>query len=80
MCIACRSVKEKSELVRIAKIGDKIAVDKTGKNGGRGAYVCKSKECFNKLKKGKILNRAFSCGVDSSVYDEILESFFGKQE
>ena len=33
---------------------------------------------FKKLKKGKLLNRAFSCAVDEAVYDGIAEEFLGK--
>lgn len=77
-CIACRSVKDKREMYRIVKSGDKISLDKTGKANGRGAYICKDGECFKKLKKGRLLNRAFSCAVDDAVYDEIAEEFLGK--
>ena len=72
-CIACRAEKPKKELVRVVKFGDEIKLDLTGKANGRGAYVCNSKECIAKLKKGKMLNRAFSMPVDESVYDSIME-------
>ena len=77
-CIACRKVQDKREMYRIVKSGDKISLDKTGKANGRGAYICKDEECFKKLKKGKLLNRAFSCAVDEAVYDGSAEEFLGK--
>ena len=77
-CIACRSEKNKRELIRVVKSGDEIKLDLTGRANGRGAYVCNDKECIAKLKKGKLLNRAFSCAVDDAVYDEIAEEFLGK--
>lgn len=79
MCIACHTVKDKREMYRIVKFGDKISLDKTGKANGRGAYICKDEECFKKLKKGKLLNRTFSCDVPDEVYDAISEEFLGKQ-
>ncbi len=79
-CICCRQQKDKRELVRIVKFGDKISVDLTGKANGRGAYVCNDLECVKKLKKQKMLSKAFSCQVNDEVYDEITEALFGKQD
>ena len=80
MCIACRELKPKRELMRIVKSGDEIKLDRTGKLNGRGAYICADKECMAKLKKQKLLNKAFSCQVEESVYDKIMEDFLGKQD
>ncbi|MBR1968685.1 MAG: YlxR family protein [Clostridia bacterium] len=77
-CIACRENKPKRELIRVVKFGDEIKLDKTGKMNGRGAYVCNDKECVEKIKKQKLLNRAFSMQVPDSVYDAIMEDFLGK--
>ncbi len=77
-CIACRACKDKRELLRVVKYDGKVFLDKTGKANGRGAYICNDAECFKKLKKSKLLNRAFSCDVDSSVYDALTEEFLGK--
>ena len=74
MCIVCREHSDKKELLRIVKNKDgQIFVDKTGKANGRGAYICKSKECLNKLKKLRGLNRAFKCEVSDDVYNMIGE-------
>ena len=74
MCIVCREHSDKKELLRIVKNKDgQIFVDKTGKANGRGAYICKSKECLNKLKKSRGLNRAFKCEVSDDVYIMIGE-------
>lgn len=74
MCIVCREHSDKKELLRIVKNKDgQIFVDKTGKANGRGAYICKSKDCLNKLKKSRGLNRAFKCEVGGDVYDMIGE-------
>lgn len=77
-CVACRTMKEKRELLRIVKSEDGISVDKTGKKNGRGAYVCKDKNCVLKLKKQKILNRVFSYPVEDAVYDKISEEILGE--
>jgi len=74
MCVVCRGQSDKKTLMRIVKNKDgQIFVDKTGKANGRGAYVCKNKECFDKLCKTKALNRAFKCEVPAEVYQMIGE-------
>lgn len=79
-CIACRTARPKKELVRVVKFNDDIKLDLTGKANGRGAYVCADKECIAKLKKQKMLNRAFSCQVQDCVYDSIMEEFLNGQK
>ena len=79
-CIACRQEKPKRELIRVVKFNDQISLDLTGKQNGRGAYVCNDKECIQNLKKKTLLNRAFSCNVEDAVYDKIMEDFLGKQD
>lgn len=78
MCIACRAMKDKRDLLRIVK--DKtgeISVDNTGKKNGRGAYICKDEECLKKLEKQKLLNKTFKTNVDDEVYKKIREEIFG---
>ena len=55
-CIACRQVRAKQELVRIVKTNDEgIIIDADGKKPGRGAYLCKTKECWENGLKGNRL-------------------------
>ena len=78
-CIVCRREFEKKELLRIVKTKDgNFRADKTGKADGRGAFICRSPECFNKLLKTKFLNKVFKTSVPDSVYAEIEEELLGK--
>lgn len=79
-CIACRTAHPKRELIRVVKFNNEISLDLTGKANGRGAYVCNDIECIKKLKKGRLLNRAFSIEVSDATYDKIMEEFLGKQD
>jgi predicted RNA-binding protein YlxR (DUF448 family) len=54
-CIACRQVKAKKELIRIVRTNEGIVIDSKGKQPGRGAYLCKTKECWEKGLKGNQL-------------------------
>lgn len=81
MCFICRNVFDKKQLNRIVKTADNhIFLDKTGKANGRGAYICNSGECLEKLNKQKILNKAFKCEFPQDVYIQICEELIGNKE
>ncbi len=80
MCIACRQMKDKRDLLRIVKDKEgNISVDLSGKKNGRGAYICKDETCLEKLKKQKSLNKAFKTNVSEDVYNEIREVILGQK-
>lgn len=55
-CVACRTVKAKRELIRLVRISDgSIEVDTSGKKAGRGAYLCRTLECWETgVKRGGV--------------------------
>lgn len=72
MCIACREMKPKKDMLRIVKNADgEIFPDPTGKAAGRGAYICDGEACRKLLGAKKLLNRAFSAPVAEDVYQRI---------
>ena len=75
-CIVCRQKGDKSNFVRIVKTpSGEIAIDKTGKLNGRGAYVCDNIECIKKAQKTHALNRAFKCEISDEVYQKLVEDY-----
>lgn len=63
-CIACRRTDSKRTLVRVVRTPDgSVRVDPTGKQAGRGAYLCSTQECWNRAFKGSMLNRALKTTV-----------------
>jgi len=73
MCVGCREMFPKAELIRIVKPQDAPAkIDRTGKLSGRGAYVCKNPECLKRAQKSKALERALESAVDPDVFAELL--------
>lgn len=82
-CSGCQQMKEKRELIRVVKapevknelgevISDgEVSLDLTGKKAGRGAYVCKSTECFEKARKARRFERSLSCKIPEEVYDQL---------
>lgn len=79
MCAICNERKEKNELIRLVK-NDIISVDKTGKKPGRGIYICCSKDCLEKAKKTKKIQRVLDCILDDSIYDEIEKEIINRTE
>ncbi len=76
MCIACRTMQEKQNLLRIVKNNqNEIFIDKTNKANGRGAYICNNKDCYEKCVKTKALNRAFKCEIDNQILENLKENF-----
>lgn len=49
-------------------------VDTTGRKNGRGAYLCASKECFEKCMKNHSLERSFKMKISSQVYEDLKAS------
>lgn len=77
-CIACRQEKEKREMLRIVRNAQgQIMLDFSGKLPGRGAYICNAEACIKKLRKQRLLHKAFSQEVPEEVYARIEEEFLG---
>ena len=79
MCLGCGEMKPKRELIRVVKSkeGD-ISLDLTGKKSGRGAYICKSVECFEKARKARKFERSFSCMISEDIYNSMEGELRGK--
>jgi len=58
-CIGCRHTATKRELIRVVRTPEgRAEVDPTGKQAGRGAYLCANRSCWQRALDRKLLNRA----------------------
>ncbi len=57
-CVSCGANLSKRELVRIVRADVGVDVDPTGRKNGRGAYLCRRAECWDKATKSDGLGRA----------------------
>ena len=74
MCLGCGEMKPKKTLIRAVKSPEgEISLDLTGKKSGRGAYICRSCECFDKARKARRFEKAFSCKSSEEVYDSMAK-------
>lgn len=75
-CIGCGQMKDKRQLVRIVKTPEgAIVLDTTGKQNGRGAYICNERECLQKIQKVRALDRSFKISVSQDTYEALLKEF-----
>ena len=72
MCVGCREMKPKVQLLRVVKpSGGEAHIDRTGKAPGRGAYICPEVECFKKARKTRALERALDATLEDAVFDQL---------
>ncbi|HBQ85213.1 MAG TPA: DUF448 domain-containing protein [Syntrophomonas sp.] len=72
MCVGCREMKNKRDLVRVVKTPEgSVLLDTTGKKSGRGAYICPKQECLNLAVKHKSLQKALQQEIPAEVLESI---------
>ena len=71
-CVVTREKCEKKDLVRVVRTPEGIVeIDLTGKKNGRGAYLKKDLQVFEKAKKNKILEKVLEIEINDSFYEEL---------
>ena len=73
-CTGCMQYVDKKELYRffVSDTGD-ICIDETFKSGGRGAYICKNKDCLEKAFKRHAFDRSFKMKLKKDEYNRLSE-------
>lgn len=71
-CVGCMESKPKNSLVRISCYEGEITVDPTGKAKGRGVYLCPDKDCMEKAKKKRSLQRNFEIEISEEKLQDIF--------
>ena len=71
-CMGCNEKKDKKDLIRIVKNKEnEITIDRTGKQDGRGAYICDNPECLKKAINSKRLEKCFETKINEEIYKEL---------
>ena len=77
-CLGCDEMIGKKGLLRIVRSKEgEISLDLTGKKSGRGAYICKDIQCFEKARKRKAFERSLKCKIPEEVYDRLQREIEG---
>ena len=77
MCVACRNIRPKADMLRVAFYKGEVKLDNGDFKQGRGAYVCNNADCIAKAEKTKGFQRGLKTGVLSEIYEECM-NFDGK--
>ena len=72
-CIACKVKRPKWELVRVVRTPQgNLEIDPRGKKAGRGAYLCRSQECWSIGLKRKRLEHALKSEIASEQRADLV--------
>ena len=73
-CVITKEKLPKSELIRVVRTPDgEVIIDESGKANGRGAYLKRDLEVFEKAAQSKILNRHLEVDVPNKVYEDLKD-------
>ena len=80
-CVACRTARPKRHLVRVVRLKEGgVAVDRTGKQAGRGAYLCPARDCWQLAAKRKSLDSALEISVSAEDWSTLHQYAEGLPE
>lgn len=75
MCVGCREMKPKKELLRAVRSPDgRVSLDTTGKKPGRGAYCCYNAECLRRALKQGQLDRQLEVRLSDEVNAQLTQT------
>lgn len=73
-CTGCGEMKPKKEMVRVILTPEgSIELDLTGKKNGRGAYICRNRECLETALKTHGLERSFKAAVPAEIAEQLVK-------
>ena len=73
-CVVTHEILPKQELIRVVRTPEQeVIIDLNGKANGRGAYLKKDVEVFEKAKKNKVLNKQLEIEVPDEIFEQLKE-------
>ena len=71
-CTGCGEHFPKNTLVRVVRTPEgEIVLDNTGKRSGRGAYICKRRDCLRKARKSRRIEQSLEAVISPEIYDKL---------
>ncbi|MGD9100583.1 MAG: YlxR family protein [Anaerolineae bacterium] len=72
-CVGCRTVHPKREMLRVVRTPTgAIEIDSSGKQAGRGAYLCRQQGCWETALKRRSLSRALKTTLDDATQATLI--------
>ncbi len=80
MCVACREIKDRTELLRFVKPKESRSIVKNpdGKHPGKGYYICRDRQCWERLWSRRNLKRSIALNLDPQTVEWVERSLGGK--
>ena len=79
LCCACRTLKDKNELIKITKTAQDIVVNPNSKIFGRSAYICYNQNCIETAIKKNRLGKALKTADIGELKGQILNELRNNQ-
>ena len=74
-CIACRAKLPKRELIRVVRTpGGTLEIDPKGKRAGRGAYLCRQRQCCETALQPGRVSQALKSKVGATEVEALKAS------
>lgn len=79
-CTGCGEMKSKKEMLRVLKMTEgQIVLDHTGKQNGRGAYLCQNQSCLEKAFRNKGLERSLKCAIPAEIVESLKKELIDSE-
>jgi predicted RNA-binding protein YlxR (DUF448 family) len=76
--VACRTERQKRELVRIVRTPTgQVLLDPTGRQSGRGAYLCADGACWQTALKRRSIERALEAALPAELRERLAAADTG---
>ena len=73
-CSGCREQHPKRDMLRVVRVEDgSVVMDETGRRNGRGAYLCRQPECWQRALRTGSLAHALKVQSLSAADKTVLE-------
>lgn len=80
-CVGCNQHAPKSALIRIVRTPDgNVVLDRTGKVGGRGAYLHPDPKCLGRARKTGRLSQNLSQAIPDGIYASLEKELTDRGE
>ena len=74
--MACRHTGSKRSFIRFVRLADlSVHIDISGKEPGRGAYLCAEADCFSLVRHSRRLDRALRTSVSEERWLDLADEF-----
>jgi predicted RNA-binding protein YlxR (DUF448 family) len=72
-CVACGKRAPQSQLLRLVLVEDQVLPDPGRRQAGRGAYICRSRGCAQRLGQKRRVGKAFARPVGTETWRKLFE-------